>query len=551
MSSNTYSNASSREIVLGDSDLLVSISDSANHYAYANEAFLKIRNWKWEDIQGQSSSQERSDGNPPQVMQDVILTIRRRKPWTGIYRNTLDNGDYFWSRVNMSPLYVGEKYAGVLVVHSKPTAAELNYTQQMYEKLLNAKDGLMFRYGKAFETNLLGKLQLWYRSVGLRAHIWGGMLALGAVSYVSLALGYKELLGMPMVIATICTLSAIGAAGAYIVQKIVLPMRETVKFANRIAAGDLSSQQHSYRSDEIGDVFRALTQMNVNIRATVQDVRAGIHLMNSATSDIASGTQDLSSRTEGQANNLAQTAASTNQMNVTVRNNSEMARKASEVASAANESAESGGSAVTSVVATMRDISQSSKKMAEIIGAIDAIAFQTNILALNAAVEAARAGEQGRGFAVVASEVRNLAQRSAGSAKEVRTLISEIIDKVDNGFQLVNSAGKTIEGVVGQARTVTHLVNNIATATSEQSSGIGQINEAIARLDQMTQQNAVLVQQSTSSAESLRQQAARLVDVVGVFKLTQQEAAAKYASVDDADALKSRIAYAQRFGLKR
>ncbi|HTE39878.1 MAG TPA: methyl-accepting chemotaxis protein [Steroidobacteraceae bacterium] len=539
------------EIALGDSDLLVSISDSAGNYAYANEAFLAIRHWKWEDIKGTSSSTERSDGNPQQMMQDMILTVRKRKPWTGIYKNTLDNGDYFWSRVNMSPLYVGDKYAGVLIVHSKPSQAELEYIKPIYSQLLASDSQHVFRYGRMFETNFVGKLQVWHRSVGLRAHIWGGMLVVGAVAYLSLAFGYKDLFGLPMVIAATCTLGAIGAAGAYIVQKIVLPFRETVKFANRIAAGDLSTQQSSFRSDEIGDVFRALTQMNVNLRATVQDVRAGIHLMNSATSDIASGTQDLSNRTEGQATNLAQTAASTNQMNVTVRNNSEMARKASEVASAANVSAESGGTAVSSVVTTMRDISQSSKKMADIVGTIDAIAFQTNILALNAAVEAARAGEQGRGFAVVASEVRNLAQRSAASAKEVRTLIAEIIDKVDNGFQLVNTAGKTIEGVVGQARTVTHLVNTIATATSEQSSGIGQINEAIAQLDKMTQQNAVLVQQSTTSAESLRQQAARLVDVVGVFKLSEQEAAARYSAVDSAEAFKNRAAYAQRFGLKR
>jgi aerotaxis receptor len=540
-----------REIELGDSDLLVSISDSAGKYTYANEAFLKIRNWKWEDVKGRESARERSDGNPNQMMQDMILTMRVRKPWTGIYRNNLDNGDFFWSRVNMSPLSANRKYAGVLVVHSKPQREEVEQIKRVYARMLDRNSNLMFRHGRVFRNNLLGKARLRISELGLRVHIWGGMLALGAVAYVSLAFGYKELFGLPMVIATTCTLGAIGAAGAYIVQKIVLPLRQAVKFANKIAAGDLSSKQGSHRYDEIGDVFRALTQMNVNVRATVQDVRGGIHLMNSATSEIATGTQDLSARTDSQASNLAQTAASTDEMNATVRNNSEMAHKASEAATAANEAAESGGKAVGSVVTTMRDISQSSKQMAEIIGAIDAIAFQTNILALNAAVEAARAGEQGRGFAVVASEVRNLAQRSAQSAKEVRVLISEIIDKVDNGFQLVNSAGKTIESVVGQARTVTNLVNHIATATSEQSSGINQINDAITQLDHMTQQNAALVQQSTTSAESLRQQTARLVDVVGVFKLSEQEAASMHSSADDAVSKQYVTQYAQRFGLKQ
>jgi aerotaxis receptor len=541
----------SREIELGESDLLVSISDSAGNYAYVNESFLRIRNWKWEDIKGTSSSQEKSDGNPNQMMQDMILTMRARKPWTGIYRNNLDNGDYFWSRVNMSPLSANRKYAGVLVVHSKPSREEVERAKRIYSRMLDSNSSLMFRHGRVYTNNLFGRLQLRLREFGLRAHIWGGMLVLGAVSYASLAFGYKDLFGLPMMIATACTLGSIGAAGVYIVQQIVLPIRETTRFANKIAAGDLSSKQSSQRYDEIGNLFRALTQMNVNMRATVQDVRAGIHLMNTATSEIAAGTQDLSARTEGQSSNLAQTAASTDQMNATVRNNSEMARKASKVATQANEAAESGGAAVGSVVATMRDISQSSKKMAEIIGAIDAIAFQTNILALNAAVEAARAGEQGRGFAVVANEVRNLAQRSAQSAKEVRTLISEIVEKVDNGFQLVNSAGKTIESVVGQARTVTDLVNNIATATSEQSSGINQINDAITQLDHMTQQNAALVQQSTSSAESLRQQAARMVDVVGVFKLSEQEAAALHSHTNDEVSKRYVAEYAQRFGLKR
>src|SRR5712671_3185791 len=337
---------SSREIELGESDLLVSISDSAGNYSYANEAFLKIRNWNWEDIKGTTASREKSDGNPNQMMQDMILTMRRRQPWTGIYRNNLDNGDYFWSRVHMSPLSANRKYAGALVVHGKPLREEVEQIKRIYARMLEPNSNLMFRRGRVFKNNFLGRLHLRIREVGLRAHIWGGMLAQGAIVYASLAFGYQDLLGTPMIIATVCALGAIGAAGAYNVRKIVLPMRDTVKFANKIAAGDLNSKQSSQRYDEIGDIFRALTQMNVNVRATVQDVRSGIHLMNSATSEIATGTQDLSARTDSQASNLAQTAASTDEMNATVRNNSEMAHKASAAASAANEAAESGGKAV-------------------------------------------------------------------------------------------------------------------------------------------------------------------------------------------------------------
>jgi aerotaxis receptor len=540
-----------REIELGESDLLVLTGDAAGNYAYANETFLKIRNWQWSDIKGTPTAKEKNDGNPLQLMQDLVVTVRAKKPWTGIYKSTCDNGDYFWTRINLSPLFSNGKYAGYLIVHSKPAREEVEQIKPIYARMLQPNSNLILRFGRVYKNNAWGRIQMWVRDLGLKASIWSVMAVLSLVGMMGLAAVSGDLLGTTFLLAAASLLTTIAGVGTYLYRTIVEPLKETARLANQIAAGDLSSQKRSARGDEIGDVMRALTQMNVNLRATVQDVREGINVMNFATADIAVGTQDLSARTESQASSLAQTAASTDQMHATVRHNSEMAGKASAAAAAANAAAASGGNAVASVVATMRDITQSSKKMAEIVGAIDGIAFQTNILALNAAVEAARAGEQGRGFAVVAAEVRNLAQRSLLSSKEIRALIAEIVAKVDNGFQLVNSAGKTIESVVGQAGTVTELVNHIANATSEQSSGIGQINQSVAQLDHMTQQNAALVKQSTASAESLRQQAERLVDVVGVFKISGKETAAMYNAVDKAAALEAQVRHAQKIGLKR
>jgi methyl-accepting chemotaxis protein len=286
----------------------------------------------------------------------------------------------------------------------------------------------------------------------------------------------------------------------------------------------------SSRTDEVGELMRALNQMNMNMRATVVDVRDGVGVMQRATHDIASGTMDLSERTNNQAAHLETTAASMEQMTASVKQTADASRQASSCVTSARATAESGGKVIAEVIATMAGISQSSKKIAEIIGVIDSIAFQTNMLALNAAVEAARAGEQGRGFAVVAAEVRNLAQRSATSAREIRQLIFESVDKINNGTKLVDTAGKTMSDVVAQVRQVTDLVMRIADTSLEQSAGIGQINDGVTNLDHVTQQNAAMVDESTASAESLRLQAEQLAAAVSVFKLTQQENQALYLS---------------------
>jgi methyl-accepting chemotaxis protein len=321
--------------------------------------------------------------------------------------------------------------------------------------------------------------------------------------------------GLSVAAALVC---AIGL-GWLISRAISLPLKEAVLLAQAVAKGDLTRSPTAQGNDEVAQLTRALGNMVTQLRTVVAEVRGGVESVGTASAQIANGNLDLSQRTEEQASNLQQTSASMEQLTSTVRHNADNARAASQLASDATAVAERGGKAVGEVVTTMEAISDSSKRMSDIIGVIDGIAFQTNILALNAAVEAARAGEQGRGFAVVAAEVRSLAQRSAGAAKEIKELIQQSVGRVDGGAKLVSQAGQTMSDVVSQIKRVHELVGQIATASSEQSQGIDQIGHAVSQLDQVTQQNAALVEQSAAAAESMKHQAQKLSRTMSIFNV--------------------------------
>jgi methyl-accepting chemotaxis protein len=311
----------------------------------------------------------------------------------------------------------------------------------------------------------------------------------------------------------------LGATLIIYIRRTVRPLSVLSGHVQTIGQGDLSQQLTSDRRDEMGVITRAVESMRDGLATVVGGVRQGTDAIATASGQIAAGNQDLSSRTEEQASSLEQTAASMEELTSTVKQNADNARQANQLALSASEVAIKGGNVVGQVVDTMASINASSKKIVDIIGVIDGIAFQTNILALNAAVEAARAGEQGRGFAVVASEVRSLAQRSGAAAKEIKGLIDDSVGKVDVGSALVGEAGKTMAEIVGSVKRVTDIIGEITAASQEQSTGIEQVNQAIAQMDQVTQQNAALVEEAAAAAQSMQEQAANLVEAVSVFRL--------------------------------
>jgi len=337
-----------------------------------------------------------------------------------------------------------------------------------------------------------------------------------AVVIAGLAFGWSPAVFVSAGLATCAATAYVFVTGMILVRRMIT---EFTGHAISMGQGDLSTHIRADGPAASTASLRALKTLQEELRKTIGSVRSGSHEVSTASTEIATGNQDLSQRTEQTASNLQQTASSLSQLTANVRQSADAAAQANQLASSATSVARRGGAVVSQVVSTMEEINSSSKKIADIIGVIDGIAFQTNILALNAAVEAARAGEQGRGFAVVAGEVRSLAQRSAEAAKEIKSLIGTSVDKVETGSKLVQDAGSTMDEIVASVQRVTDIIGEISAAALEQSQGIGQVNEAVTRLDQMTQQNAALVEESAAAAESLKDQAQRMTTIVASYRL--------------------------------
>jgi methyl-accepting chemotaxis protein len=312
----------------------------------------------------------------------------------------------------------------------------------------------------------------------------------------------------------------------WMTHNITRPLAMAIGLAKRVAGGDLTAKVEVRSKDETGELMAALSDMNESLVRIVAEVRTGSDTIAAASNQIAAGNLDLSSRAEQQASSLEETASAMEELTIAVKQNADSARRADSLAASASEVAMKGGTVVAEVVETMASINESSKKIVDIISVIDSIAFQTNILALNAAVEAARAGEQGRGFAVVATEVRNLAQRSAAAAKEIKTLINDSVEKVQSGTRRADHAGTTMEEIVANARRVTDIMTEITAASQNQTAGIEQINQAISQMDQVTQQNASLAEEAAAASAALQEQASNLAQAVGIFQLRPADAAA-------------------------
>jgi len=510
---------SQHEFLLPAGTTLVSTTDLQSHITYCNPAFVEVSGYSREELIGQPHNLVRHPDMPAEAYRDMWATLKAGEPWTALVKNRRKNGDHYWVRANVTPVLDGGQVTGYMSVRTLPRRDEVASAEALYARLREqaacGRSTLRLQKGELRASGAAAAL-----ARALRPGLGGKLTltALAGTSAVAVLGAEFATLGLP--VALTLALSAVVGAGmaAWLRQQALAPLRQAIAAARRMSAGDLSQRLSAERFDEVGQLARAMSQLNVNLQAIVGDVRREVEGITLASSEIAKGNQDLGNRTESQASSLQQTAASMEQITGTIRHTADTAHTAADLAHEASAVAQRSGEAAHTVTVRMAEIRQSSQRIAEIIGTIESISFQTNILALNAAVEAARAGDAGRGFAVVASEVRALAGRTSAAAREIKVLIEDSSNQVEAGTRLAEATGENTRQTQDAVQRVHALIKEISGAAGEQSKGVAQVNVAVAELDGLTQQNAAMVEELAAAATSLHGQAEVVAQAVRIFR---------------------------------
>ena len=504
------------EYILDDNATLMSTTDTQSFITYTNDSFIEASGFESDELIGHPHNVVRHPDMPAQVFADMWDTLKKGEPWTGLVKNRRKNGDFYWVRANAVPIVRDNQTVGYMSIRTKASREEINEAQRLYQAMnagqlrgLRIYRGMLVRRGVGRLASPFKTLSLRWR---VRAPLLAGLLATAIALWCAAlplplagALFGGQLLGALLL-------------GLWLETQITRPMEKVSQQALRVATGASHSVEHMPRIDETGVTLRAISQLGLMFRWLVNDVSSQVHCVRHGSDRLAQGNEQLNERTRQTAVNVQQTLATMNQMSVTVQNNTETTQQANTLSRSARMAAQNGGEAMQTLVATMDQIAASTAEISSITALIDSIAFQTNILALNAAVEAARAGEQGKGFAVVAGEVRSLASRSATAASNIRQLIEASAGKVRSGAQHVQNAGQTMHDIVDQVKNVSGLIARISDATTEQAQGLTELTRAVDQLDDITQQNAELVQQGAQASAIVNRQATRLADAVAVFR---------------------------------